>query len=243
MFCGKCGCQFDDSGRFCPNCGASVENPEQSASASYDERENQSAGASYNENVRQSGNAAANNPYAKKFGNNMNYISSTGSRGFVSEDEVPLYSLNNGTLAHLVSGRGWVSDDAIITNKRLYYSCNVGFFDRTKDEEIVNLEDITGTKIINRSPIWLIILAVICLIAGIVIGASEEEAFIYIGIAAAVVLSVIYFFRKDAILSLEYAGGFIDFRVKYYGMDKIRTFQRCIYAAKEIQEKEKCNLE
>lgn len=230
MFCVECGCELvDDAGKFCPFCGASVESANQDTT-SYDN------GGS-DQSVENS-----DNPYAKDFGKNMKYISSTGSRGFVSEDEVPLYSLNNGTVAHIVSGRGWVSDDAIVTSKRLYYSCNVGLFNRTKVEEIVNLEDITGTKIVNRSPIWLIILAGILLLAGIVMISINDRSFnfacLLIGVVATVFLIIMYLIKREAFLALEYAGGLIDFKVKYYGMDKIRTFQRCIYAAKEIQKSE-----
>lgn len=262
MFCGKCGYQARDGITFCPKCGndftkkeaplggqgnsfgggnrgmstpgMGMGNPGMGNSGIPPMPMSSDPGPTPN-GFSNAGGKQVDNPYSKAFDKNVDYIASTGARGFVSEDEVALYSLNNGNIAHMVAGRGWVSDDAVLTDKRLYYTCNTGFITKTRDEQIVDLEDITGTKIRDHSPLGYLILAVLFFLGGIIAGTAERdlEPLIFIGIILAIVMVIIYWLKKDAILSIEYAGGFIDFRVKYYGMDKIRAFQRCIYAAKE----------
>ena len=50
------------------------------------------------------------------------YNFSTGAKGFVDTNENGAYSLRNGLLMNYISGEGFVKEDAVITNRRLYYS-------------------------------------------------------------------------------------------------------------------------
>lgn len=229
MFCKQCGNQIKDGERFCTICGWQVTQEEQQGAASM------SADSSTNTNV--SGGTANNmmpgSNVVAEFNKSVHYISSSGADGFVDSDEVPLYSLSNGTLGHLVTGRGWAKDDAILTNKRLYYSYNTGILNQYSTEEIVNLNDITGSKINNYNPLIPLILSIITFVVSLILlRESSEMAFIGFGIA--VFCLIFYLVRRTSVLSIEYAGGYIEFSVKNYGLKKIQAFQKCIYVAKAI---------
>lgn len=233
MFCKQCGNQIKDGEKFCTICGWQVTPEEQQGTASM------SADSSMTKNAA---DGAANNMmpgskvvsgFVSEFNKSVNHISSSGADGFVDSDEVPLYSLSNGTLGHLVTGRGWAKDDAILTNKRLYYSYTTGVLNKYSTEEIVNLNDITGSKINNYNPLIPLIFSIITFVVSLILlRESSEMAFIGFGIA--VFCLIFYLVRRTSVLSIEYAGGYIEFSVKNYGLKNIRIFQKCIYVAKAI---------
>ncbi len=83
---------------------------------------------------------------------------------FVSPDEIPLFSMKNGSLDSVALGQGIGKDDVVISSKRLYYTSKRGTINKTISEEVVNLEDITGTKIMVYSPKIFLILFIICVL-------------------------------------------------------------------------------
>lgn len=154
-FCSNCGAQWVETQTFCAKCGKTLPHKQPTNS-------NPSA-------------EAGNSGNAKVFviEGQPEYTSSTGSRGFVSPDEVFRYSLKNGVILNLISGEGWKKEDAIITNKRLYYNGKiiklVGGLSVYRGEAIADLDDITGTKIVEEKPVWRIALAILSLIFGLFI--------------------------------------------------------------------------
>ena len=229
MFCEQCGTELKEGGLFCISCGHKQGEPVRIQPGQ------ENITGQYLGEQSTPEQAASGIP---GFGRSTSYISSTGATGFVEPDEIPLYSLTNGVLNHLITGRGINKDDAILTNKRMYYSHRAGIVNKVSNEEIVDLKDITGTKILNYSPIWLIILAVLGMIVSVCMFASDVPIGGVCGLVVAIVLGITYVFTKDTILSVEYAGGFIEFSMHSYGMQNVRFFQRCIYAAKEVQKTE-----
>ncbi len=155
------------------------------------------------------------------------YRSSTGAKGFVGEGEGGSFSLKNGRVMNIMSGEGFVKEDAILTDKRLYYSARSGLINVNSLEEIVDIKDITGTKIADFKPYSFFIVAVVALIAMLI---AHQAA---IGFALAVIFVVLFFIVKKSHLRIEYAGGSINFSVKKYGLANVREFQRQIYLAKE----------
>ncbi len=145
---------------------------------------------------------------------------------FVSEDEYVVATLKNGMALNMISGEGLKTEDAIITNKRLYYNHKTGVINVRSQEEKVNIKDITGTKIANYNPIGILILGALVLIVALI-------AKLWAMIPAALVFVVVYFLAKKCHLKIEYAGGFIYFSVKKYGMNNIRAFQKAIYTLKD----------
>lgn len=220
MFCEQCGAELKEGGMFCVSCG-------------------HKQGEAVVSQPQTNGWTAEQEDFSyPTFSKSVNYISSTGATGFVEPDEMPLYSLANGLVNHMITGRGTSSDDAVLTNKRLYYSFQSGIINKVNNEEIVDLRDITGTKIYNNNPAFLMFIGVLALIASFILISGGETGIGLIVMGVALFNLFFYFIKRDTILSIEYAGGFIDFSMKSYGLNNVRTFQRCIYAAKEIQRTE-----
>ena len=157
----------------------------------------------------------------------QNYVSSTGAQGFVNSSEGGSFSLKNGRMMNVVSGEGFVKEDAILTNRRLYYSAKFGLIDTHSTEEVVDINDITGTKITDYKPFSFFIYAAIAIIVGIV-----ADQFLAFSLTAAIFV-ILFFVLKKSHLRIEYAGGNINFSVKKYGLKNVRAFQRQIYIEKE----------
>lgn len=153
---------------------------------------------------------------------------------FVDQNEVPLFSLENGNLMNVVSGEGIKKETAIITDKRLYYTHKRGILNIVSEDEKIDPEDITGTKIIERNPTSLLIFAAIAFIVCILVFASEEiAAGIGLGLVIALALIISYFSLHKKYLYIEYAGGNIHFSLIGYKKENISNFQNTIYFAKD----------
>ena len=158
------------------------------------------------------------------------YASSTGASGFVGASEGGSFSLKNGRVMNVISGEGFVKEDAIITDKRIYYSAKSGLINVNSLEEIVNIKDVTGTKIADYKPYSLLILAGIALIGGLI---AKHALY---GFLSALIFVIVFFIAKKSWLRIDYAGGSIRFSVKKYGLDNVRAFQRQIYTIKDQME-------
>lgn len=211
-FCSKCGASVMDGVKFCQGCGNVMDAAPKAA-----EPQSQATVPGY--------------------GNN-NYVSSTGGSGFVSNNEESTgYSLRNGMGMNFLSGEGLKIEDAVITNKRIYYTAKDGIITVTKREEVVDLADVTGVKILDIKPYGLLIGAAIFFIVSLIVSANAGKRTGAIGFISFFITAVIcvglFFIAKKSILRIEYAGGNINFSVKKYGLDAVRNFQRKILEAKE----------
>ena len=151
---------------------------------------------------------------------------------FVSDDEYVVATLKNGMVLNVISGEGLKTEDAIITNKRLYYNHKTGIVNVRSQEEKVNIKDITGTKIANFNPIGILIIAALAFIVALI-------AKVWALIPIALLIAVFFFIARKCHLKIEYAGGAIYFSVKKYGMNNIRAFQKAIYTLKDSMDAEK----
>lgn len=162
-----------------------------------------------------------------------NYVSSTGASGFIDKDEQAVYSLKNGYGLNMLSGEGWKSEDAVITTKRVYYYGSQGFINKVKQEEIVDLKDVTGSKITRFEPWAILLLGILTAVVGLIIGLMGLEVVFYTMLGYGVFFALLFMFVRKSYLKIEYAGGAIRFSVKKYGIENVRQFQRCIYAMKK----------
>ncbi len=159
---------------------------------------------------------------------------------FVSKDEYVVAALTNGFADNVLSGEGFKTEGAVITNKRLYYNHRQGVINIRTQEEKIDIKDITGSKIANFNPLGLLILSILILLIGIIAALVEEDEEIFFAmLPAALVFFVAYICAKKSHLRIEYAGGAISFSVKKYGKENIRKFQKCIYAVKDSIEANK----
>lgn len=207
--CDKCNTQNNDNARFCAVCGNMLEGMHETPV--------------YSRPVQ-------NLP--------INELRPTGQGRFVDADEYVVATLENGVMMNIISGEGFRREDAVLTNKRLYYKHKDGIVNITECEEIVDVKDVTGTKITSFDPYGMLIFAALLFIAGIIVDSNAHSGpWLFIGIILSVVTIFLFVFLKKKYLRIEYAGGAIHFSVKKYGIQNIQAFQRSIYAVKDSYEK------
>ncbi|MBR6366034.1 MAG: zinc ribbon domain-containing protein [Lachnospiraceae bacterium] len=221
MNCPKCGTAVPDGAGFCTVCGTRIE----AASGMTGNPSAQSILASVDPTSSLSGSTPTRIEH-------VSYVSSTGATGFVDPSERAICSLKNGYGLNLVAGEGWKSEDSVITNKRLYYYGDQGVISKVKQEEIVNIEDITGVSIVYFRPWIFVILGALSAMIGL---ATIKSVGGIICLIFGVFLLLMFVLLCKSFLKIEYAGGSIHFSVKKYGLDKVRIFQRCIFSLKDKQ--------
>jgi len=168
------------------------------------------------------------------------------SAWLVDPSEKIRFSLKNGFLTNAISSEGFINEDAIITDKRLYYnvtSWNLLIKNRT--EMKIDLDDITATTITDSNPYIFLIIGAILFFALFSIKTMETQFF---AVLAAVISVLEWVMMRKTYFKIEYAGGSsmggmrnngaLYFSVKEYGMDTVRAFQKEIHLAKaEINRK------
>lgn len=154
---------------------------------------------------------------------------------FVGQDEYAIATLSNGILMNVLSGEGWMREAAVVTNRRVYYNSRRGIVNLTNTEEQVDIEDVTGTKIIDRKPWGMLLSAAISLLAGyFMLQSYFFEGFGWMFIGCSVADVVLFLFRIKECLTVQYAGGSIEFTVRRYNMRNVRDFQKAIHAQKDL---------
>ena len=208
--CSMCGKENTDDSKFCFACGAtlSFDNQKKNPQETFTMNPNQ---------PNSNNNYSMPNSYEKK---------NPGAAQFVSADEVVVATLSNGFVDNIITGEGFKHETAVVTNKRLYYNYKRGVINRVRTREIIDIQDITGTKILSVNYLFILIIAGIyffflLLVLGMV-------TFVF-------VLVVAYFVSLKKHLRIEYAGGSISFSVRGYRMSNIQAFQKAIYIAKDEQ--------
>lgn len=260
MKCYVCGTQLADNAKFCGVCGTVINQapadvsfqqkartapaapadvnfqqkvrtaPAAPADVNFQQKVRTAPAAPADVNFQQKTRTAPAASVGVKFQQNVN---SPDPITFISGDEHEIAKLSNSAVTNLIAGEGFKSEGAVLTNKRLYYNHKSGIINVRTQEEIVDVKDITGTKIANFNPLLFLILAGLSVIVGIIGAiAGEEAVMILAGLAVALVLVAVYFITKKSHLRVEYAGGAIYFSVKKYGKENVLKFQKQIHIAK-----------
>ncbi len=152
---------------------------------------------------------------------------------FVDSGEHVVATLSNGFTQNIISGEGFIKEDAFVTNKRVYYNSRHGIINVTKIRNVIDIPEVTGTKLMDVSHWGIIIAAIILAIVGIIISVSASAAGGAMFFAYAVILFAVFFITKKKHLRIEYAGGYISFSVRKYSMKNVQDFQKAIYAEKD----------
>lgn len=210
MICPNCKGELPEGLRFCKFCGTPIAGAGQTA-------ENQF------------------NPQAQNFNVNTP-VNRPGDATLVDPNERVLASLKNGFSANLLSGEGLVNEDAVVTDKRLYYNATHGIINVVRREEKIDIDDITGTKIVNVRPLGLLLFALLIYIVLIIIAIEVTEE-VLAGLALPVFLVIAFIFGCKKHLRIEYAGGVILFSVRKYKMENVRQFQKAIHLVKDAHKK------
>ncbi|MBO4650336.1 MAG: zinc ribbon domain-containing protein [Clostridiales bacterium] len=160
----------------------------------------------------------------------------------VDPNEKIKFSLKNGYLINVISNEGFISEDAVITDKRLYYNITSMGLVKYRTEMKIDLEDITATTITDSNPVVLLVLAAFTGLTSIMMSISKAPVGLWIGFLVAALILVCYWYMlRKTYFKIEYAGGSVNgfqpsgslyFSVKKYGMDAVRNFQRELHLAK-----------
>ena len=207
MNCPTCGANNPDGYVACQNCGA--RNP---AAPPFNPQQN------YNPQQNQN----PNQQYADVFVDNSEYLVATLANGFAD---------------NFVGGEGFKKEDAYVSNKRVYYNSRVGVLNVTNIRNIVDIPEVTGTKLVDIKHWGLLIFGILFVIAGVVISAvSDDEpslSMLLPLIGFGIMLIISFFLSKKKHLRIEYAGGFLYFSVRKYRMQNVIAFQKAIYSEKD----------
>ncbi|MCM1025053.1 MAG: zinc-ribbon domain-containing protein [Roseburia sp.] len=171
---------------------------------------------------------------------------STDSRGvsnnlFISPDETLIATLGNGFAENLLYEK-IKSCKALLTDKRVYfqgifYSVSGKNLSTQKEEMIVDLEDITGTKFRYGASVMMkiiisllipIVLSLLFIPIGGVVG-----AFMCLEIFSIIYSVLTYLKGRTTYFAIEYAGGSICFDATIVGLAEVRDFQKQIRRAKD----------
>ncbi len=211
MLCPNCGHNNADESAFCLQCGNKLNAEAESA---------QSA------NPANPANPSAEQKKSKK-------------DIFVSEDEYAVATLKNGMAVHLLAGEGLFGEKAIVSNKRVYYrnlrlnlSTKAAANNSNSGDFVVDIKDVTGTRITQNNPWGFLILAAIALIGAFITSIFEL-------ILPALLFVVMYLLLKKTKLEVQYAGGVIPFDLRGYSMKNVRAFRNAIYTVKDSLDAEK----
>ena len=204
--CSNCGGMNEDGARFCAICGNTL-----GATPSVSPVPPMQPNSSVYSNVRRDMPVNGIRP-------------SVGGR-FVDGNEHVVATLENGVMMNIISGEGFRKEDAILTNKRLYYKHKDGIVTITECEEMVDVKDITGTKITSFEPYGILIISGLLFIAGLIANSIIGSGLpILFGFLLAMIGIIVFVSLKKKFLKIEYAGGAIHFSVKKYGMQNIQSF-------------------
>lgn len=173
------------------------------------------------------------NPNTSQAQNN-NDLNFKNKNNFVSDDEYLVATLSNGVVNNIISGEGIKSEGVFLTNKRFYYKFKTGILNIFQKNHVVDVKDITGTKIATVNNLGNLILAIFIFAAGIVIGfVADEFLFLPFSLLISLFFLILYFVTRKKFLRIEYAGGGINIALRKYSMKSITDFQKCIYSVKD----------
>ena len=163
---------------------------------------------------------------------------------FIDPEEQLVEKIGNGYLTNLLYSK--VKDcNLLLTNKRVYlkgsfYDGGSKFSTMTREERIIDVEDITGTGFIYESIPWLVLIldVLFTIVAGVVtiVYGSSADALIALMIAVClggILLAVKIFMSRKILFFIDYAGGRIMIDAKLVGLEDVRDFHKQMRRVKD----------
>jgi len=171
--------------------------------------------------------------------------SSTYGGTFYAPDERAVATIGTGYLANFIATRSTRRAGATLTNKRIYFSGEIFFFNgrggisSTKQQEVVNVRDVTGTGYVLYRPLSILLMGILAILVAIFLFIANSGADGAMGIAAvsAVVIGIAlvdsFYISCKTLLSIKYAGGAIAFDVRWLNQHEQDNFIRDIHLVKD----------
>ena len=146
--------------------------------------------------------------------------------------------LGNDYLQNYLSGGSVSRGFSVVTDKRVYFRGKVfeaigNKLRKTKVSVAVNVRDITGVCVTYISPIHFIISGAVCFLLGIILGVALAGILFGIGFIASVINFLLYFFKRQTMLKIQYAGGAIGFNIKWFPEAESLSYQKMLFLAKD----------
>ena len=79
-----------------------------------------------------------------------------------------MLTLSNDRVLNFFTGKGLLKNKAVLTNRRLYINEHKGIISYAYSRDVVELDEVTGTSIVKRNPIWSLVMAGVWLVVGII---------------------------------------------------------------------------
>lgn len=167
---------------------------------------------------------------------------------FVDSGETIQATVGVSYVQSFMSGSGFKNGAAILTDKRLYYFgksySNVGRGASTTTEEgIISIDEITFTRFVHGSPIGYLIMAIICILPGVMLfgnsfGSTDSVAGVFgmTGLILALLGSlclIVYFVGRSTVMEIAFPGGKYCFDSRWHSVSSMREFQRQIHLLKD----------
>lgn len=150
----------------------------------------------------------------------------------VDPDEKVVTYLSNSYAQNILTDMEIGSTKVFFTNKRFYVKANRFTFSRglLTDNLVVDLKEISGTRITHINPIHYFIYAGIMFLYMLITGMVADSGGLGImvglimGLFAAGLMTIVYFLKRGTYLHISYAGESIMIRVKMFSYDSVVTF-------------------
>lgn len=156
---------------------------------------------------------------------------------FVDEREVMVADLKNGYINNVLSGEGLMEENAIVTNRRLYYNKKSGILTRVEERDKIDVRDVTGIKVARArsygSTVFGALVFLGSLITFLAMGRKGSAFLLIYGAVFLIFAIIIDLIVSKNYLLIEYAGGHIRFSVKKYSMENIAMFQEAVFRVKD----------
>lgn len=163
---------------------------------------------------------------------------------FSEPAEQYIASIGNGYIVNFLSGSGFESGFAAISNKRVYfrgkcYYLENGKVKRNFEERVVDLKDVTGTGYTRVDPLYLVAFSFISLLVTILSLIQTESMqtwrvfLLIIALASYFFFLLRYFLNRRDYFEIAFAGGRIAFDINLYAKSEIDDFQKQLRIAKD----------
>ena len=151
----------------------------------------------------------------------------------VEDDEKEVLTLSNDRVLNFFTGKGLLKNKAVLTNRRLYINEHKGIISYAYSRDVVELDEVTGTSIVKRNPIWSLVMAGGWLVVGIISMSITGVAATFLPFLALTLIQAYTYLKLwGNWFVVHFPGGKYTFSIKNISLYEVAEFQRAICALK-----------
>lgn len=175
-----------------------------------------------------------------------------GGKAAADVEETVQAQISQDKLHGFISGNGIREVNAVVTNKKVVVDREDGLISKASGTETIDIKDITGVKILNNRPWFMLGVGCLLVLLGLVFlliskaskEALPENAWAAVGaffvrtpavslVSFGIIVLITVYFRFRKVIIIQYAGGDIKMRFKYIDYSEVEQFKDAILATKE----------